>query len=533
MHRNMARTLKNRASKKPYISPSQLRLVNFETPFSAHLNPTNRWVRLAHEIPWDSIVNVYLNQMNNHKTGASNINPRIVLGSLMVKHMMNISDEETIQMISENLYIQYFLGFDSFTSEAPFDASLFVELRKRMGMEQLNKINDVIYQAAVGKFGVVTEKADNGSDDGEEMEQAPDSTDSVSHGQEEAEENSSVSKNRGRMLVDATACPQDIAYPTDLGILNESREKCEEIIDKLFIRALHGTVKPRTYRETARKDYLNVAKKKKRTRTELKAAIRKQLGYVKRDLKTIDRLLAEMVENPLKEKDRTYLETIRKVYEQQDFMKRNKTHSVPERIVSIHQPHVRPIVRGKEKSNVEFGSKINVSLVDGYAFLDHLSWEAYNEGGHLMESVELYRKRHGCYPAEIMVDRIYCNRENRRMLKELGIKLLGKQLGRPSEKNRVEYNPGDRNPIEGKFGQAKVRYGMDRIKARLKDTSESWVAMILVVMNLVRLAKEAPYFWLLSEMRRLENIFLNIIGEIRYNRLSVILIPGSRLRLFQ
>jgi len=131
------------------------------------------------------------------------------------------------------------------------------------------------------------------------------------------------------------------------------------------------------------------------------------------------------------------------------------------------------------------------------------------------------------------VDRIYCNRENRRMLKELGIKLLGKQLGRPSEKNRVEYNPGDRNPIEGKFGQAKVRYGMDRIKARLKDTSESWVAMILVVMNLVRLAKEAPYFWLLSEMRRLENIFLNIIREIRYNRLSVILIPGSRLRLFQ
>ena len=99
--------------------------------------------------------------------------------------------------------------------------------------------------------------------------------------------------------------------------------------------------------------------------------------------------------------------------------------------------------------------------------------------------------------------------------------------------NRAVYDPGDRNTIEGKIGLAKVRYGMDRIKARLKDTSESWVAMILVVMNLVRLAKEAPYFWLLSEMRRLENIFLNIIREIRYNRLSVILIPGSRLRLFQ
>ena len=97
MHRNMARTLKNRASKKSYNSPSQLKLVNFETSFSQHLDPSNRWVRLVHDIPWDSIVNVYLNQMNNHGAGASNINPRIVLGALMVKHMLNISDLETIR----------------------------------------------------------------------------------------------------------------------------------------------------------------------------------------------------------------------------------------------------------------------------------------------------------------------------------------------------------------------------------------------------------------------------------------------------
>jgi hypothetical protein len=106
-------------------------------------------------------------------------------------------------------------------------------------------------------------------------------------------------------------------------------------------------------------------------------------------------------------------------------------------------------------------------------------------------------------------------------------------LGRPPKAGREKLNPGDRNPIEGKFGQAKVRYGMDRIKARLKDISESWVAMILVVMNGVRLDQEAPYFWLLSEMRRLENIFLNIICEMKSNQYSIILIPGSRLRLFQ
>ena len=106
----------------------------------------------------------------------------------------------------------------------------------------------------------------------------------------------------------------------------------------------------------------------------------------------------------------------------------------------------------------------------------------------------MYKKCHGYYPAKFKGDRIYCNRENRRILMVLGIRLIGKQLDRPSDKHIVEYDPGDRNPIQGKFGREKVSYGMDRIKARLKDTSESWVAMILVVLNLVTLAREASYF---------------------------------------
>ena len=420
----MGRTLKKRASKKPYVSPSQLTLMNFETPFSEHLYASNRWVRLANEIPWDSIVNVYLNQLNNHATGASNINPRVILGALMVKHMQNISDEETIQMIRENVYIQYFLGFDSLTSKAPFDSSLFVEIRKRMGMEQLNRINDVIYQAAMVNRDAASQKSDADCGDENDEDLMSKREDELSNDPVDRNERSEEQPNRGRMLVDATACPQDIAYPTDLGLLNAGRMKCEEIIDRLYDPLLHGPVKPRTYREKARKAYLNTAKKKKKTRAELKVAIGKQLRYVNRDLKTIDRLLCAFTENPLKEKERTYVETIRKVLVQQTYMRRNKPHSVVDRIVSIHQPQVRPIVRGKEKSKVEFGSKINVSLVEGYAFLDYLLWDAFNESGYLMKSVELYKDRHGCYPAEVLADMIYCNRENRRMLKDLGIKLL-------------------------------------------------------------------------------------------------------------
>jgi hypothetical protein len=165
-------------------------------------------------------------------------------------------------------------------------------------------------------------------------------------------------------------------------------------------------------------------------------------------------------------------------------------HRIDDRIVSIHQPHVRPIVRGKSQAKVEFGAKIHVSLINGISFLDELSWDAFNEGSHMMEYIEKYRNRFGFYPKEVLADQIYCNRINRAALKEKGIKLLAKPLGRPSAVHQ-HVSPGERNPIEGKFGQAKTAYGLNRIKARLPQTSESWIACIILVLNLVKLAGAA------------------------------------------
>lgn len=139
---------------------------------------------------------------------------------------------------------------------------------------------------------------------------------------------------------------------------------------------------------------------------------------------------------------------------------------------------------------MEFGAKIHVSIIDGISFLDELSWDAFNEGSHMMDYVERYRKRFACYPKELLADQIYCTRANRAALKEKGIKLLAKPLGRPSAES-IHVSPGERNPIEGKFGQAKTGYGLNRIKARLTDTSETWIACIFLVLNLVKLAGTA------------------------------------------
>ena len=135
--------------------------------------------------------------------------------------------------------------------------------------------------------------------------------------------------------------------------------------------------------------------------------------------------------------------------------------------------------------------------MNGYSFLEELSWEAYNEGVRLMATVERFKRRFGVYPKEVLADRIYCNRDNRAKLKALGIILRAKPLGRPKAVE-AHVRPGERNPIEGKFGQAKSAYGMNRIKARLDQTSQSWIASIVMVLNLVKLAGQVPYYlWML------------------------------------
>ena len=493
MQIKMAKALKSRASKQAYVSQHQLVLSGFESPFSRTLNPNNRWVKLAHKIPWDSLVGVYITQMGNSETGAEGINPRVAIGSLIIKHICDLSDRETVMQIQENMYMQYFIGYGSFSDEPPFDPSLFVEFRKRLGSDQINEINEKI-------LGL----SKNPASDSPASEHPVTSTTPLT----ECTITEGIT-HRGKLLVDATACPQDISYPTDLNLLNDAREKSEELIDILFAKSRQEK-KPRTYREVARKYYLKTAQKKHKTKKEIRGAIRKQLGYLKRNLTSLNKLLDEHKFIPLGKHEYKYLLVINTLYDQQSSMFRNHSHSIEHRIVSIHQPHVRPIVRGKTNANVEFGAKIQVSLIDGFSFLDTLSWEAFNEGKYLQDTIDQFKTRFGYYPKEVLADKIYCNRENRTQLKLLGIKLIAKPLGRPKAVNKEHIRPCERNPIEGKFGQAKTAYGLNRIKARLQSTSESWIATIILVLNLVKLAGKVPFYLSLSVIGFIIKCFENI-----------------------
>ncbi|MBL1208590.1 transposase [Geminocystis sp. GBBB08] len=199
-------------------------------------------------------------------------------------------------------------------------------------------------------------------------------------------------------------------------------------------------------------------------------------------------------EEILSKKEREKKEIIKELYRQQKEMYEENKQKIENRIVSIEQPQIRPIVRGKTRMPVEFGAKISRSYV-GFVFLDYLEWSNFAESKYLKEQGEKYYQMWGYYPESIHVDKIYRTRENRKYCQEKGIRMSGPKLGRPSknispeEKKQSQIDERIRNRVEGKFGEGKRRYGLNLIKTKLKETSETKIAMGIFVMNLMTLVR--------------------------------------------
>lgn len=369
------------------------------------------------------------------------------------------------------------------------EASLLTWFRKRISGEMLSEINDYI----IGRKVIdETEKKD-----------PPDELPSASGGTKEDE-------NKGTLILDATCVPSDIRFPTDISLLNEGRECLEGVVDELHELELTNGVKPRTYRQVARRDYLRFVRNRKPAKKLIRKTIRKQLCYMRRDLATIEACGTEK----LPPKAQQQLALVRKLYEQQKQMYETKTHQVQDRIVSIHQPWVRPIVRGKATADVEFGAKVAISVLNGYTKIERLSWDAYNESTRLQDTVEGYKEQTGFYPQRILADKIYRTRDNLKYCAKHGIRMSGPKLGRPP-KDKALYaqqcrderkEAGERNEVEGKFGTGKRCYGLDRLTARLKDTSETQIHMIVLTMNLWKKMKSSfAIFFKLLFLQRLCN----------------------------
>jgi len=485
--------------------PNQIEIVNFTLPFSGRLNPKNKWIRLVKMIPWEELAGKYTKKMCKD-FGRMSIKPRIAIGALIIKHFKQMSDEDTIEEIQENPYLQYFLGYSSYQLKPSFDPSLFVTIRKRLSAHQIEAINEV-FVLKVKEL----RKIEKDAKQARKRNKPPKGSDGNT-----IKSDTSEPPHKGKLIVDATVAPSNIKYPTDLDLLNDSREISEQLIDKMYLTGQFDQ-KPRTYRQLARRDYLNIIKKKRKGKKCLRNGIRKQLQYLRRNLSYIDAMLVTLNNHPeaLCRRELDLLNVIGKIYTQQQEMYDNKSHTVKDRIVSIHQPYIRPMVRGKARTDVEFGAKTSLSVVERFLYLDHLRWNPFNENLDLIAQVNKYRRRFGFFPAVVIADGIYGTRENRNYLNEHGIRFSGKKLGRPPkeinaiarEMERLRIlEQGERNEVEGKIGTAKTRYGLGKVMARTEATSENWIAMAIFSMNVATALRK-----LLSSLVNIAKKWLKIL----------------------
>ncbi len=475
----------------------QLSLEEFSLPFGGRLLRDNRWVRLAGLMPWEYIEEIYAQNMSG-ETGRPAISSRIAFGAIFIKEYCHITDEDTVTNLQENSYMQYFVGLHEFHPEPLFDPSMMVHFRKRFPVEEVAKINEYVCTGRWPEEQRNVDRNDN-SEDGDEPPCAgggAGSKPSVQKGS--ANPNTSKKKkarrkkNRGKLILDATVAPADIKHPTDIDLLNRSREHLETAVDILWPHVPHTSHKLPYSAKKARKSYLKLVKSKKWARANCRRAIGEQLRYIELASQQMRKLSSQLPNHetlfPRWLRDR--LAVIPVVYRQQKMMYDNNTHVCEDRIVSLEQPHVRPIQRGKRPNPTEFGQKLHLSVVDGYTYLEQTCWSSFNEGTDLEAAVEDYFRKFGCYPSAVLADRIYQTRRNKMFCAQLGIRLSGPPLGRrkASEtdtkiKRQIYRDACERNAIEGRNANAKRRFGLDRLFSKLDETAKTEAALIILAMN--------------------------------------------------
>ncbi len=288
------------------------------------------------------------------------------------------------------------------------------------------------------------------------------------------------------LITDATAVPIEIRFPQDTSLLNQARLNLEEM---LLDMAHQLQIKPpRTYKREAKAKWTAFARKPRRWAKETRKQIKVQLQYVRRDLRYIDVLLTHGAS--LNERQTKRLAVIRELFDQQMFMYENRTHRVPGRIVSLAQPWIRPINRGKAKQRTEFGPKIDASIADGMIDIERFDFKAFNESQDLATTIDHYFDVHGYYPDEILADTLYRTRENRQLCQRLGIRLSGPRLGRKPKKMDAKQRQVDRDAekrrgkIERGFAFMKGPLGLSLVRTK---TVASIAVTIDIAINLANL----------------------------------------------
>jgi transposase, IS5 family len=290
---------------------------------------------------------------------------------------------------------------------------------------------------------------------------------------------------------DATVYESYIEYPTDAKLLWKGCCDIYQMIKnkRKQLRLRHTRIN----HEKRKTQYLSFAKRRKKSRKQSKKTCKTLLKYLLRLMGQLDELLKKHKE-VVSGSQRNRLDTIIKMKGQQWQLHFGKQSTVPDRIVSLHKPYVRPIVRGKEVKPVEFGAKINMLLVDGISFIEHLSYDNFNEGTRLQSTIHLQQRYFGaCH--QMGADAIYASNENRSYCTKNNIATCfipkGNEGKLKEQKSQMRSILGKirSTVLEGSFGNEKNHYQMNKIKAKTQSNEKVWIFFSLLTCNAMQMAK--------------------------------------------
>lgn len=392
--------------------------------------------KIYQSFPFEELTKTFKIKEYNKGT-TSHFSPKGKLGLMILKNYMGCSDKRLIEQLNGNINFQFFcdivIPFDSPITNYKIVSQIRCELSKNL---KIREAQNVLAKAWLPSM-----------------------------------------KDLDKLLVDATCYESEVRYPTNQKLLWESILWSHK---QLVVHCKYLKIKlPRTKYLDWCKRYNGYARKRKKLVAARQKATRGML-------KLLYKLNAELSKI---EQEHHFIRTkkyqneraiIKKVYQQQkQIFVTGK--SVPDRIVSIGKSYLRPIVRGKEVKQVEFGAKVNKIQINGINFIEHLEFRAFNEGTRLVNSILTSQSLTKTKIKIVGADAIYATNKNRKFATSKSIQTDFVRKGKAG-KHEVErkilakaIKKERATRLEGSFGNEKEYYNLRKIKARTKATETLWI----------------------------------------------------------
>lgn len=412
--------------------------------------------RIHSTIPWD-ILDTCLPEQDITKPGPSQfLSNAGMFGMMFLKHILNISDEKLIERFNTDWSCQLFCGKLLGDDEKVRNTAFVSNIRSYIAHNaDLDCIQEILLNHWEGDM---------------EMTQA--------------------------LFMDATCYESYIRFPTDVKLLWES---CTWVYEKLLFKfcLLLGQKRPRNKFIDQKREYLTYAKLRKKAYKKTRKRHKSLLYLLEKGLDQLQKLLNNNPDLQLSDMHRRYIRTIKTVLVQQKQIQSNPLAKIKDRIVSLHKPYLRPIVRGKENKAVEFGMKAHMLQTDGVTWFDTMNFNAYNECKRLKISYLKHKAMFkGC--RQVAADRIYATNENRRYLTGKEVVTNFAQKGRYGKITKdwrslkllkEQLNKVRSTVLEGAFGNHKNHYGLRKIKALTEENEKVWAFFGVMSSNAVLISK--------------------------------------------